>query len=147
MRNRSEAGFTLIELMVVVLIIAILLAVGIPSFLGYRTRAFDADAQADLRTTVLTESVLHLDTGVFTTDTPTLSAAEPTVDFNVTGDPEGTVRVAIGTAETEVCMFSLSRSGNWWAIYHTSDSGTFYGQSAPAACQASLAGGWATAGW
>ncbi|RJQ33119.1 MAG: type II secretion system protein [Actinobacteria bacterium] len=38
---REDKGFTLIELMVVILIIAILMAVGIPAFLGARGRAQD----------------------------------------------------------------------------------------------------------
>jgi type IV pilus assembly protein PilA len=40
-RRSGEAGFTLIELMVVVLIIAILIAIAIPTFLGARSRAQD----------------------------------------------------------------------------------------------------------
>lgn len=47
-----QAGFTLIELMVVVLIIAILLAIAIPTFLGAKNRASDRSAQSDLRNTL-----------------------------------------------------------------------------------------------
>lgn len=43
-----DGGFTLIELMVVVMIIAVLLAFAIPSFLGFRARARDAVAQSTL---------------------------------------------------------------------------------------------------
>ena len=51
-----EGGFTLIELMVVLLIIAILLAIAIPTFLGVTGSAKDRSAQSTL-TNVLTESV------------------------------------------------------------------------------------------
>ncbi len=51
-----EGGFTLIELMVVLLIIAILLAIAIPTFLGVTGSAKDRAAQSSL-TNVLTESV------------------------------------------------------------------------------------------
>ena len=39
--DTDEKGFSLIELMVVVLIIAILIAIGIPQFVGARARAND----------------------------------------------------------------------------------------------------------
>ncbi|HUR48445.1 MAG TPA: prepilin-type N-terminal cleavage/methylation domain-containing protein [Acidimicrobiales bacterium] len=48
-RKKDEHGFTLIELMVVVLIIAILIAVAIPTFMGAQDRARDRSAQAGLR--------------------------------------------------------------------------------------------------
>ena len=50
----SDAGFTLIELMVVLLIIAILLAIAIPTFLGVTGSANDRAAQSN-NTNALTE--------------------------------------------------------------------------------------------
>src|ERR1700730_586078 len=52
--GRHDEGFTLIELMVVLLIIAILLAIAIPTFLGVANSAGDRAAQSNL-TNALTE--------------------------------------------------------------------------------------------
>ena len=51
-RRREEEGFTLVELMVVILIIAILIGAAIPTFLGLRSRAQDSAAKQDLRNTL-----------------------------------------------------------------------------------------------
>jgi len=48
--NRKEAGFTLIELMVVVLIIAILVAIAVPVFSSARESAWRRTCQSNLRT-------------------------------------------------------------------------------------------------
>ncbi len=49
-RTDSDEGFTLIELMVVVLILAILLSIAIPTFLGVTRSAVGRVAQANLNT-------------------------------------------------------------------------------------------------
>ena len=61
-RGEDESGFTLIELMVVVLIIAILIAIAIPTFLGAKSRAQDKSAQSSLRNAVTNAKGIYTDT-------------------------------------------------------------------------------------
>ena len=58
---RTREGFTLIELMVVVLIIAILIAIAIPTFLGAQDRAKDRAAQSDLRNALTAAKTIATD--------------------------------------------------------------------------------------
>src|SRR5688500_16319354 len=82
-KRREEDGFTLIELMVVVLIIAILIAIAIPTFLGAQDRARDRAAQSDLRNGITAAKTIATDDAglMSSVDEATLEAAEGSIDF------------------------------------------------------------------
>lgn len=48
--NEKEKGFTLVELLVVIIIIGILSAIAIPVFMNQRQKAVDSGIKSDLRT-------------------------------------------------------------------------------------------------
>jgi type IV pilus assembly protein PilA len=120
-RQSGEEGFTLIELMVVVLIIAILIAIAIPTFLGARARAQNRAAQSSLRNALTAAKTMYTDTNNYTSadsSSTGLSTVEPSLQY-----------VAAGTASTgpkEVSVAAGGGSGTTWSAAAKSDSGNCY---------------------
>ena len=64
--GNTEQGFTLIELLVVIIIIGILLAIAVPSYLGFRGRAADSSAKANVRAALPAVEAFYADNGTYT---------------------------------------------------------------------------------
>lgn len=126
-----DAGFTIIELMVVVLIIAILLAIAIPTFFGARRRAQNRAAQTSLRLG-LTAELAYYNSGVqtFTSDPNVLKAEE--LGLNWMGPaPSGHFKeVSVDNNGGDfVCLAVFSGSGDTFGMIFemVAPSRTLYG--------------------
>ncbi len=123
--NREDKGFTLIELMVVVLIIAILIAIAIPTFLGARGRAQDRAAQSSLRNTVTGAKAIYTDDEDYADATvAALTASEPSLSFvaaAASSTDSQMVSVNGGTSPSDVFVAAV-RSSNQDKCWYVRDA-------------------------
>ena len=144
----GEGGFTLVELMVVLLVIAILMVVVLPTYRGARERAQDRVAQLNLRSALIVAKIAHSDVGGYGTiqdyyipfrpssDVAALFSIEPTMQYstNASDNPrEISVQVVasdgLAARRNIVKLAVLSANDVCWFIWDDDEIGTFYGQA------------------
>jgi type IV pilus assembly protein PilA len=123
----DERGFSLIELLVVILVIGILAAIAIPSFLNQKTKAYDASAKELVRTAETTaEAISTGGSGTYAgVSQSTLNSYEPTIQTStVTAGANAWVSAAapfpgspnsyyvVATAYNTGDQFEIERSSN-----------------------------------
>jgi type IV pilus assembly protein PilA len=126
-KRDSEEGFTLIELMVVVLIIAILIAIAIPQFLGARSRAQDRAAQSSLRNALTAAKTAYTDQSSYAKATSAdLPAIEPSLTYE-TGTTASSSATVPSFKDVSVNVASAASGDNQiWEAAVLSKSGTCY---------------------
>jgi type IV pilus assembly protein PilA len=107
LEGNNERGFTLIELLVVIIIIGILLAIAVPSYLGFRDRANNNAAKANLRAALPAAEAYYADNGTYATMTKPLLVA---IDSGISD----TLTVASATATT-YCL-AEEVGGKQWSV-------------------------------
>lgn len=143
-----EEGFTLIELMVVVLIIAILIAIAIPTFLGARARAQDRAAQSNIRNTFTAEKTYYTDKQAYTATASDLTAIEPSLTYGAdSGVSTGSTNfVGVSVSGNVVVLGAKSASGKCFWLRDDPSAGTTYLKQDTCSTSAPTSG-FAATGW
>ncbi len=114
--RRDERGFTLVELMVVVLVIGVLMAIAIPTFMGARSRAQDASAKSSLRNAMTAAGVIYTDNNSYDdADAEAMAKAETSLDF-----------VESPKKSDDPKVVSVSADGTWGAAAESTSGNCFY---------------------
>jgi type IV pilus assembly protein PilA len=105
--RNTERGFTLVELLVVIFIIGVLVAIAVPSYLGFRDRAANNAAKANLRAALPSAEAYDGENGTYVgMDAASLKAIDSGVSPTLT--------VAAATATT-YCLTD-TQSGRTWSV-------------------------------
>lgn len=134
MKPRSTQGFTLVELLVVVAVIAILASVGIVTLRGSREKADDVAAKSLARNALSAAASIISDKGSFNgIDLETLRAEEPSLTWQVSHEPLITIldtehgKFSEGLDELASNVVAFYGLGSECHIVTRSKSGTLFG--------------------
>lgn len=150
-----EDGFTLLELIVVVTIIAILLGIALPGFTAARASAQEHAAQANIRTALLAANSAFISTtdqSFASVTSAVLTAAEPSLRWTSGEQTTGPGTIAalngqvVETGDWGLGLAVDAGNGICWYAFQADNDAPWYGAATRAgpSCDARDAGSYAS---
>ena len=104
---RDESGFTLVEILVTLTIIAILVAIAVPSYLGYQRKATETTAESNLRAALPAVEAYYQDNATYASMTVAALAAnyDQGISPGFTCSPAPTTTYCIRSTHGAVSFF------------------------------------------
>ncbi|MHB8511319.1 MAG: type IV pilin protein [Actinomycetota bacterium] len=149
--SSAEAGFTVLELMVVVLIIAILIATAVPTFLAARQRTNDRAAEIALRNVLASEKIYYTGALAYADNSSGgMTSIDASIQYVNSMTPGGVGTVSIGVSAGPTCtgcvyLGSKSQGGACYYLVDDPFGGTGY--STDPSCGAADGLTYHTGGW
>ena len=124
-RTQSESGFTLVELLVVMLILGLLAAIAIPAFFNQRTKAQDSEAKSTSKTAqTALETYATDNNGSYASATrANLKTIEPTLSSAASG--ANTITTLTTTSNSYTITVTSSSTNSFSIVRATTGSLTY----------------------
>lgn len=132
--KRTSEGFTIIELLIVIVIIAILATITLVAYNGIQNRAYDSAVESDLNNIAKKLELYNVDNSVYPNNTTQLTSAA----LKVSGG-------SYSTAILRNLVYCYNSTNNAYTLSVTSKSGTqFYATSVNGSSVRPYPGTWTT---
>ena len=110
LRAGDEPGFTLVELLVVIVIIGVLAGIAMVSYIGFRDRTSRTAASANVRSIIPALEAFHTDQDTYVG--ATLTVLRTQYDLQINDSAASNYKISAQTASTYCAQ---NRFGDWYA--------------------------------
>lgn len=127
--NKNQTGFTIVELLIVIVVIAILAAITIVAYNGIQNRAADTAVKTDLHNVAKKLALFNVDNGRYPT-----AAQLDTIDFKLNNKNYALSPTTVMnftycydniSTPTAYAVLAMSKSGNIFYVSNTSSIATY----------------------